>query len=90
MVERTSTRPGRNEDDGREDAELREELTRSQEEILRLRDLLIAKDAELGMAKGRLAEITEHSSRLFGLVRAVRARIPRFISRAGASFRRRG
>lgn len=28
----------------------------AEEEILRLRDLLIAKDAELGMARGKLAE----------------------------------
>jgi hypothetical protein len=39
--------------------ELREELDRSQEEILRLRDLLIGKESELGAAKGRLAELED-------------------------------
>lgn len=34
-----------------------DEVSRQREEILRLRDLLIAKDAELGAARGRLAEI---------------------------------
>jgi len=39
--------------------ELREELDRSQEEILRLRDLLIGMESELGAAKGRLAELED-------------------------------
>jgi hypothetical protein len=39
--------------------ELREELDRRQEEILRLRDLLIGKESELGAAKGRLAELED-------------------------------
>jgi chromosome segregation ATPase len=39
--------------------ELQDELDRRQEEILRLRDLLIGKDAELGAAKGRLAELED-------------------------------
>jgi hypothetical protein len=36
---------------------LLEEIERQKEEILRLRDLLIGKDAELGRAKGRVAEL---------------------------------
>lgn len=47
-----------------EAAELREELGRSREEILRLRDLLIARDLELGEARGRLAMIEQGSRRL--------------------------
>lgn len=39
--------------------ELQEELDRRQEEILRLRDLLIGKESELGAAKGRLAELED-------------------------------
>jgi hypothetical protein len=39
--------------------ELRDELDRRQEEILRLRDLLIGKESELGAAKGRLAELED-------------------------------
>jgi hypothetical protein len=43
---------------------LRAELARRDEEILRLRDLLITRDAELGAAKGRLAMIEQASRRL--------------------------
>ena len=45
-------------------AQLEAELTREQEEVLRLRDLLIARDAELGAARGRLAMIEQSSQRL--------------------------
>jgi hypothetical protein len=51
---------------------LREQLAQRDEEILRLRDLLIARDAELGAARGRLAVLEQHSQRLTSLV----ARIP--------------
>ena len=43
--------------------ELRDELDRRQEEILRLRDLLIGKESELGAAKGRLAELEDPAGR---------------------------
>jgi hypothetical protein len=58
--------------EGESRPELLEELARSKEEILRLRDLLVGRDAELGAAKGRLAILEEHSRRLAG----VAARIP--------------
>jgi hypothetical protein len=45
-------------------ADLRAKLARRDEEILRLRDLLIIRDAELGDAKGRLAMIEQASRRL--------------------------
>jgi hypothetical protein len=45
-------------------AQLEAELTREKEEVLRLRDLLIARDAELGAAKGRLTMIEQGSQRL--------------------------
>ncbi|HEY2480217.1 MAG TPA: hypothetical protein VGI17_16005 [Solirubrobacterales bacterium] len=48
------------------------EIASRDEEILRLRDLLIARDAELGAAKGRLQIIEDHSERMSRLV----ARIP--------------
>jgi hypothetical protein len=48
-------------------AELREELHRSREEVLRLRDLLIARDAELGAARGRLAELEDTAGRLISV-----------------------
>lgn len=60
----------------REVAELREELRSSREEILRLRDLLIGKDAELGVARGRLAELEELSGRLAATAARIQSRIP--------------
>jgi len=53
-------------------AELLRELDRRNEEILRLRDLLIGRDAELGAARGRLKMIEQNSQRLSQLA----ARIP--------------
>jgi hypothetical protein len=49
---------------GDEVADLRADLARSNEEVLRLRDLLLIRDAELGDAKGRLAMIEQASQRL--------------------------
>lgn len=47
-------------------------LAERDEEILRLRDLLIGKDAELGALRGQLAVLEQHSQRLSSLA----ARIP--------------
>lgn len=44
--------------------DLDEEIARRDEEILRLRDLLIARDAELGQVRGRLKVIEDHSERM--------------------------
>lgn len=52
------------------------ELTRQKQEILRLRDLLITKDAELGAAKGRLAEIDERAARLTNVATRIEGRLP--------------
>lgn len=54
--------------------ELQRELELRDEEILRLRDLLIGRDAELGGARGRL-EILEQGSQRFSDA-AGRIRIP--------------
>jgi hypothetical protein len=53
-------------------SQLSDELARRDEEILRLRDLLIARDAELGRARGRLAMIEQGSQRIANAA----ARIP--------------
>jgi hypothetical protein len=69
--------------------ELREEIARRDEEILRLRDLLIARDAELGAAKGRLAMIEEGSRRIADA--AARSPIPgtqRILTALAASVQR--
>jgi hypothetical protein len=79
---------------GGEDAEraaLVEEIARQKEEILRLRDLLIAKDAELGAARGSLTELNQHSARLTVAIRTLQARrIPALLRHFGARLRRRG
>jgi len=67
--------------------ELRAELARRQEEILRLRDLLVSKDAELGAAKGRLAELDERSRHLAGLGGKVAKRMPGLGRLMGAAAR---
>lgn len=69
-------------------AALREEAARQKEEILRLRDLLIAKDAELGTAKGRLAELNQHSARAVVAARAIQARLPGLLRKAVGLLRR--
>lgn len=53
-------------------ADQNDEIARRDEEILRLRDLLITRDAELGQARGRLKVIEDHSERMARLA----ARIP--------------
>jgi len=45
---------------------LREELARAREEVLRLRDLLIAKDAEMGRLRGRLEQLEDRTARMLG------------------------
>lgn len=74
---------------GDELTELREELFRSREEVLRLRDLLIGKDAELGALRGRLAELEADSARLLNLGPRLRAHTPRFVISARARLRKR-
>jgi hypothetical protein len=58
---------------------LAEELALQKEEVLRLRDLLIARDAELGAARGRLAELEEGSLQLVNAAARLRSLVPRFI-----------
>ena len=57
---------------GRSQAELETEIAARDEEILRLRDLLIARDAELGQVRGQLKIIEDHSERMARLA----AKIP--------------
>lgn len=88
QVESLSNHSAGNEADDR--AELVEEIARQKEEILRLRDLLIAKDAELGAARGSLTELNEHSARFAVAVRSVQARrLPALLRRLAMGLRRR-
>ena len=58
--------------------QLRDSLREKDEEILRLRDLLVGKDVELGVAKGRLAELEDRSKRLAGAKKRVETQVPVF------------
>jgi hypothetical protein len=91
MAERaTPANPRRNGDEHENREALIAEIARQKEENLRLRNLLIAREAELGTVKGRLAELTAYSSRPIIAVQAVRTLISRLVSGTSASFRRRG
>jgi SAM-dependent methyltransferase len=56
--------------------ELASELDKRNEEILRLRDLLIGMDAELGTAKGRVAEMEDRMERLDAAKLRIESGIP--------------
>ena len=56
--------------------ELLGELERRDEEILRLRDLLLAKDVELGEALGRQRELEDIMRGLLTLAAQVQKRVP--------------
>jgi hypothetical protein len=66
-----------------------EEVARLREENLRLRDLLIAKDAELGSLKGQVAALEAGTARLLNLVGRIRSLIPGPVAKALASVLRR-
>ncbi|HKZ15010.1 MAG TPA: hypothetical protein VJL81_14310 [Solirubrobacterales bacterium] len=57
--------------------ELQAELDRRGTEILRLRDLLIAKDEELGEVKGQLAEMENITRGLMTFAHRVQTKAPR-------------
>jgi hypothetical protein len=66
-----------------------EEMARLREENLRLRDLLIAKDAELGSMKGQVAALEAGTARLLNLVGRIRSLIPGPLAKALSSALRR-
>jgi SAM-dependent methyltransferase len=70
------------EDEEEERPELLAEIDRRDEEILRLRDLLIGRDAELGFARGRLAALEEQTQRIAAAADRIQSKIPglRFFS----------
>lgn len=69
------------------ETDLRDELARQQLEILRLRDLLISKDAELGAAKGRLAELDDRSARLASIAGRIESSLPGLGKLVGTALR---
>ncbi len=66
------------EQEGETRPELISELDRSKEEILRLRDLLIGKESELGAAKGKVAEMEDRGERIENAKRRIEQQIPIF------------
>jgi hypothetical protein len=68
-------------------AQLAEELAREREEVLRLRDLLIAKDAELGAARGRVLELETRFRYVLGAMHRLRLLAP-LASRLADALRR--
>lgn len=56
--------------------DLEGEVERLSEENLRLRDLLIGKDAELGAARGRLAELEDQSRRVANVAARIQSLLP--------------
>jgi SAM-dependent methyltransferase len=58
--------------------ELLKQLNRHEEEILRLRDLLIGKEAELGTAKGRVTELEDRTKPLASAKQKLEAQVPLF------------
>jgi hypothetical protein len=58
--------------------ELLQELDRRNEEILRLRDLLIGKEAELGAARGIVAQMEDRAKRMNAAKKRVEDKIPVF------------
>lgn len=69
------------------ESELRAEIAGQREEVLRLRDLLVSKDAELGAAKGRLAELDDRSQRIAGAAGRIESRVPGLGKLVGTALR---
>lgn len=75
--------------DGIEDRPtLLQELDRRNEEILKLRDLLVGQEAEMGAAKGQLAVLEDHSQRFSNAAARVNSRIPGAMRLIDAALRR--
>jgi len=72
--------------------ELLADLDRSREEILRLRDLLVGIEAELGAAKGKVAEMKDRGKRLENAKERIEGQVPLFGKLFGLALRllRRG
>jgi hypothetical protein len=69
-------------------AALRAEIDRQNLELLRLRDLLLARDAELGQALGRMAVLEHRANRLTRLLDLLRAYAPGFLRTGVRTLRR--
>jgi len=70
--------------------EIGSEVARLREENLRLRDLLIAKDAELGSLRGQVAALEAGTARLLNIAGRIRSYVPGFVWTTLARLRGRG
>jgi SAM-dependent methyltransferase len=70
--------------------ELQGEVDRAKEEVLRLRDLLIGRDAELGAVKGQLAVVEDQNRRILSLAARIQGKIPGLMRVLGLLRRLRG
>lgn len=68
--------------------ELLEELATSKEEILRLRDLLVGKDAEIAATRGQLMVVEHQTQQLINMIGRIQARVPLFMRLVKAGLRR--
>ncbi|HEX5610215.1 MAG TPA: hypothetical protein VFX45_09000 [Solirubrobacterales bacterium] len=71
-----------------EHSELQRELERQQEEITRLRNLLVTRDAELGEARGRLTEMESYMGLLSRVATRLQEFAPALARLAGKALRR--
>jgi SAM-dependent methyltransferase len=63
-------------EEGEKRPEALRELDRSKEEVLRLRDLLIGRDAELGTIRGQLAVLEDQTQRIANVAGWMQSKIP--------------
>ena len=84
-AETSAGEQGQNDFDERD--QLQRELDRRGTEILRLRDLLLVRDAELGAAQGQLAQLETVSRTLMMAAGRVQRRVPWALRLARAVFR---
>lgn len=86
MAEQSTSRPPGAHPNGSSEAS---EVAALREEVARLRELLIARDAELGRAGGRLEQLEERTNRMLGAAVFLRRLGPPF-ARLRALLRGRG
>jgi tetrahydromethanopterin S-methyltransferase subunit F len=70
------------------DARPVDELLRLREENLRLRDQLIARDAELGLMRGQVAELEAGAVRAMQLLQRVKSLVPGVVWKVLSRLRR--
>jgi hypothetical protein len=65
-----------------------DEVTRLREENLRLRDQLLARDAEMGLMRGQVTELEAGAVRALHLLRRIKSIVPGIVWRVLSRLRR--